>query len=145
MKKYNYGALDYESPRERSCYTVGRVYQYNSEQPKRGFINGDLLLCIRKSGDAYYDFVRIEKHTETSYSGIPTFQLFAYFKLLDKTSEYGGMIEAFPNMETLTELDLVHILYSDQVLIPLFATFTDVEMKEFEKKIELKKQLYNML
>lgn len=145
LEKYKYNELDYKAPGQRSCYVPGRVYIYNNNRgQKRGFVNGDLLLCIRKSGDCFYDFIRIKKQAETSYSGIPTYQLFAYFELLNKTNEYGGMKEAFPTMETLSKLDLVHALYKKEVLIPLFATFSKTEMENFEKKIRLQKELVSL-
>jgi len=146
MKKYKYTALDYKSRICRSCYTVGRVYVYNGDKwQKRGFIKNDLLLCIKKSGDCHYGFVRIEKRTETSYSGVPEYQLFAYYKLFDKISCYGGMKEAFPNMETLSETDLVHVLYNEEVLIPLLATFSKDELKKWEEKISLQKRINESL
>lgn len=131
--KFKYGDLEYISLKQGSCYTVGRVYIVNNVRtPKRGLLEGDLMLCIKKSGDCFYDFVRIEKFTETSYSGIPTYQLFAYYNILDKTSCYGGMKEAFPKMETLSDSDLVHILFSDQVLIPLVVTLSSKDLLNLE-------------
>tara|TARA_R110000796_G_scaffold252137_1_gene385327 strand:- start:24185 stop:24631 length:447 start_codon:yes stop_codon:yes gene_type:complete len=142
IKKYNYGELDYESVSERSCYTVGKVYSYNSGfSIERGLLEGDLLLCIKKSGDGCYDFVRIEKFTETYYSGIPTFTLYAYFKLRDKFMLYGGHKEAFPNMELLSANDLVHVLYKGEVLIPLFATMTKLEVKILKKRWKIMGEL----
>lgn len=134
FKKYQYSELNYDAPRQHSCYVPGRVYKANDRAAQnRHILNGDLLLCIRKSGDSYYDFIRLTKETETSYSGIPSYQLHAYFKLSDKVSCYGGLNEAFPEMETISELDMVHALYTEQLLIPLISTLsTDDRNKMYE-------------
>ena len=109
--------------------------------PKRGFVEGDLLLCIMKSGDCYYDFIRIEKTGETQYSGVPTYQLHAYFKTLNRISSYGGMEDAFPKMEPLSPTDLVHVLYSEQVLIPLYVTLSEEELNDLLESFELEQKL----
>lgn len=132
-KKYIYRELNYTAPKQRSCYTIGKVYTYVNSNSIENNIEDDLLLCISKSGDCHYDFVKIEKSSETSFdSGLakPSYQLFAYFKLKSKVSSYGGMEEAFPKMEALSELDLVHVLYKNEVLIPLFAVLPDKELNE---------------
>lgn len=140
--KYEYQELDYEGTCERSCYTPGRVYRFNHEHgSKRGLMDGDLLLCIMKSGDCHADFVRITHRETTSYTGIPTYQLFAYFDVHDKHSEYGGMEDAFPRMETLSPVDLIHVLLKKQVLIPFRATLSDDELADHEKEIELASEM----
>jgi len=124
FKKFEYKELDYVASSQRSCYTPGRVYRFNSgprRRPRRsirGILNNDLLLCINKSGDCYYNFVRIKHETTTKYSGQLTYQLFAYFKVLNKCGLYGGMEEAFPRMETLSPVDLVHILADEKFSSP---------------------------
>ena len=126
--KFNYPELDYELKGERSCYTPGRVYTYikDSRGEHRGLFDNDLLLCIRKSGDCHYDFLRIVETGSTNYDpeyGRPIYTLHQYFKVIDeKFSVYGGMKEAFPNMETLSELDLIHILFTKKLIIPLYNT-----------------------
>ena len=145
-KKHSYRKLDYTASRQRSCYTIGKVYVYNdNNNNNRGFLKNDLLLCIKKCGDCCYDFIRIEKTTETQYNGIPSYQLEAYFSLHNKIMCYGGMMEAFPNMEALSKLDLVHVLYSKQVLIPLIVTLSDIDLKILYEKWELQKKLYNYM
>ena len=150
FKKYKYSELDYKAASERSCYTPGRVYVYGkvvSGSP-RGIKEGDLLLCIRKSGDCFYNFIRIQYRTRTgdskfeSLGGIPTYKLWNYYDVLEKFNSYGGMKEAFPNMETLSELDLIHTLYSKQVLIPYLSTMTTKELDEEEKIWEAEEELH---
>jgi len=146
FKKYEYRSLEYDADRQRSCYTVGKVYRYKpmfENDPKRGFVEGDLLLCIMKSGDCCYEFIRIEKTTETQYSGggAPPYQLHAYFKTLNSITCYGGMEDAFPKMEPLSDTDLVHVLYSEQVLIPLYATLSEKELNDLLETFELEGKL----
>ena len=143
FKKYEYQELNYEAKHNRTCYTVGKVYRYETRKgfKQRHLDDGDLLLCIMKSGDCHYDFIRIVKTTETSYSGIPTYQLHAYFKTEEKVSCYGGMEDAFPKMEALTPTDMVHVLYDEQVLIPLYATLSEEKLSDLLETFELESKL----
>ena len=146
FKKYQYSELDYVAKGQRSCYTVGKVYRYKNREgfSQRYLVDGDLLLCIMKSGDCHYDFVRVTKTSETPYTGTPTYQLFAYFDTKEKVSCYGGMEDAFPKMEPLSPTDLVHVLHHGRVLIPLYATLSEDELQKMlqEKKWNSLKESY---
>ena len=137
-----YKTLEYEASRERSCYTPGRVYLVTQRVSKDSrLIEGDFLLCIRKSGDSHYDFIRIERTGETqdSFNNLPLETLSVYFEVKTKHSAYGGMPEAFPSMTTLPDFVLVHALYSGQLLLPMLEVLNEREVLRLRKIRELDK------
>lgn len=126
-KKYNYSDLEYEAFKQGSCYVPGRVYKNKDK----------LLLCVKKSGDCFYDFVEIKYNTHTSWTGKITYQIHNYYDVIGKTSTYGGMKQAFPKMETLSAIDLVHVLIQEKVLIPRIVTLKGKDYINFVKQIKL--------
>lgn len=131
---YKYKELDYENVGEGSSATIGKVYRVKEDDLRSRLFKGDLLLCLFKSGDCHYDYVRVSHRCGNGYD--------EYFTLHEAHTGYGGTFEdAFPSMRPFNASDLVHVLHKGECLITARHCKTDEELELIDRKGEIEEEL----